>query len=78
VNDRWAGVGSTLPTESVARTEKVWGPSVSCAVVCGELQAAKAPESTRHSKLEPAFEEEKAKVGVGSLVVPEGPESIVV
>ena len=31
-----------------------------------------------HWKLEPASEEEKVKVGVGSLVRPEGPESMMV
>ena len=46
--------------------------------VSGELQAANEAESKLHWKLEPASEEEKLKVGVASLVSPEGPESIVV
>src|SRR5581483_5307400 len=70
--------GSVLPAASVARTKIVCEPSFSCAVVCGEPQAANDPESTRHSKLDPDSEEENAKVGVASLVVPAGPESIVV
>ena len=35
-------------------------------------------ESRRHSKLEPGSEEEKPNDGEGSLVGPDGPESIVV
>ena len=78
VKVREAGEGSVLPAGSIARTSRVCEPSASCAVVCGELQAAKAPVSTRHSKLEPVSEEENVKFGVGSLIVPVGPESIVV
>ena len=46
----------------------------------GEVQLAKAPESTRHLKLEPASELEKPKVGVESLILAPvaGPEAIVV
>ena len=49
-------------------------------MVFGELQGQSKAwlESILHSKLEPGSEEEKAKVGVASLVGPEGPESIVV
>jgi hypothetical protein len=78
LKEREAGERSVFPAGSIARTWKVWEPSASCAVVCGELQAANDPESTRHWKSEPASEEEKAKVGVGSLIVPLGPELIVV
>ena len=74
---RDAGVGSTLPAGSVARTSKVWAPSASVAVVSGVEQEPHAPPSTRHSKLEPAWSDENAKVGVVSLVGPEGPLSIV-
>jgi hypothetical protein len=74
---RLAGVGSTFPATSIARTWKLCAPSVSGAVVWGEVHAAKAPASTRHPKLAFSFAE-KAKVGVGSFVGPEGPESIVV
>ena len=41
-------------------------------------QAAAWFESRRHSKLDPGSEEEKPKTGLVSLVVPDGPESIVV
>ncbi len=47
-------------------------------VAPGPLQAAKAAASKRHSKLEPVSLEENPKVGVESLVVPVGPEVIVV
>ena len=40
VNVREAGVGSTFPAESLARTEKVWEPSARCEVVFGEVQGA--------------------------------------
>ncbi len=39
---------------------------------------ASATSTPVPTKLEPPSEEEKAKVGVGSLIAPEGPESIVV
>ena len=49
-----------------------------CGSPPGPLQGAKATASKRHSKLEPVSLEENPKVGVESLVVPEGPEVIVV
>ena len=78
LKERWAGVGSVLAAASVARTSKLWGPSVRVAVVSGEEQEAKLAESRRHWKPAPGSGEEKPKVGVGSPVAPEGPESIVV
>ena len=81
VNERVAGVASTLPAWSVARTEKVWAPWASAGGVWaapGPLQAAKAPESMLHWKVEFASLEEKPKVGVESLVGPLAPEEIVV
>ena len=60
----------------------MWAPWESAAVgvwvAPGPLQGAKAAESKRHSKVEPDWLEEKPKVGVESLVGPEGPEVIVV
>ena len=78
VKPRDAGVGSTLPAGSVARASNVWAPSASEAVVFGVEHEPQAPASTRHSKLEPAWLDENAKVGVASLVRPDGPLSIVV
>jgi len=76
VNRRWAGVGSTTPAELTARTRKVCEPSPSGTVVCGELQGANAAPSTEHWKVVRRSVEEKAKVGVGSVVTTAGPELI--
>src|SRR5918996_2667883 len=73
---RLAGLVSVLPAASVARTSNVCAPSDNAPVVCGEVQAAKAPASTRHWKLAPASLE-NPNVGVESLVRPVGPEVIV-
>ena len=54
VNARDAGVGSTFPAGSVARTSKVCAPSASDAVVTGVEHEPHTPPSTRHSKVEPA------------------------
>jgi hypothetical protein len=78
LNVRSAGVGSTLPARSIARTRKMWEPSESAGDVLGELQKEKAAESKRHWKLEPGSLEAKVKVGVRSLVGPAGPAVIVV
>jgi hypothetical protein len=78
VNDLLAGLGSMFPAASVARTSTVWPPSDSAGVVAGEVQEANAPKSTAHPNVEPPSLDEKVNVGVESLVVPVGPESIVV
>ena len=71
-----AGVGSTFPSASIARTAKVCWPGASV-YAAGEEQAAKAAPSSEHSKLEPPSEEAKAKLVDSALVVP-GPDEIVV
>ena len=48
---RLAGVGSTLPARSMARTSKVCGPSESAEVVNGVVHEANTPASTRHWKV---------------------------
>ena len=78
MNAREAGVGSVVPPASVARTLNVWAPIASWAMLLGDLQGANGLESILHAKLEPGFEDEKVKTGVGLLVGPEGPESILV
>ncbi len=78
VNDRVAGLASTLPAASVARTETLCEPSASAAVVHGLAQLTHEPESTRHWNVEPDSVAEKANVGVLSFVVPVGPELMVV
>ena len=75
---RWAGVGSVFPSASVARTRMLCGPSESCCVLKGEVQGVKATLSTEHSKVELGSLEEKVNVGWLSVVVPDGPKSIVV
>src|SRR5580765_579328 len=74
-----AGVASVLPASSIARTSKVWLPSVRA----GESESGlehdvQLPLSIRHSNVEPGSEELNVRVGV---VLPEGldgAESIVV
>src|SRR5436190_3660590 len=70
-------VGPKLPRASRARTWKVWAPSPRCVVVFGEAQAANEPPSSLHWSAEAPSFEWKVKVGVGSLVVPAGPESMI-
>ena len=53
VKVRLAGVRSTFPAASSARTSKVCEPSVSATVVNGEVQAVNAPPSTRHWNVAP-------------------------
>ena len=78
VNARVAGVTSVLPAASVARTDTEWGPSLRAVVVHGVVQSTHAPASTRHSKADASSLELNANVGVRLLVVPVGPELIVV
>ena len=73
-----AASGSTLPSASVARTSKLWGPSARAARVIGLVQGVKAPASTLHWKLELGLLEEKLIVGVGSFEAAGGGVSIVV
>src|SRR4051794_24058229 len=48
-----AGVGSTLPALSVARTLKVCGPGANPEYACGDVHAANAAWSSWHVKEEP-------------------------
>ncbi len=73
---RDGGAVSTLPTESNERTLKVCAPSASVGAVNGDSHGANAPESIAHSKLSPPPSALKLKSGDGSLVGPEGPESM--
>ena len=79
VNERVAGVWSAFPARSVAQTSKVWRPSLSVPVVNGveQSRAASVP-STRHLKLDRASFALNPNVAVLSVVVPDGPLSIVV
>ncbi len=82
VNVRLAGVGSVFLALSVARTSKLWLPTESGVEgvwrAPGPEQGANAWESKRQAKVEPDWLDENVKVGVVSVVAPEGPEVIVV
>ena len=57
-----AGVGSVLPGESVAVTEKVCVPSARFVRPAGEVQELDVPESRMHRKVEPVSVEPKEKL----------------
>ena len=76
---RDAGVASTFPAGSVARTSKVCAPSASDAVVSGvECTNPMRRRRPGTRSVEPAWSAENANVGVASFVGPDGPLSIVV
>ena len=79
---RLAGVGSGFFALSTARTSKLWEPSASGVegvwLAPGPERAANGSESKRHWKVEPDSLDAKLKVGVWSLVEPDGPPVIVV
>ena len=82
MNVRLAGVGSVFFALSVALTSKLWEPSESGVegvwLAPGPEQAANGWESKRHWKVELGWLEVKLKVGVRSVVGPDGPAVIVV
>jgi hypothetical protein len=73
-----AGLGSTLPAPSVARTENVWLRSARRPIVSGLEHAAQAPASTLHSNVGPGSLAENSKVGASSLDGSAGASSRVV
>ena len=78
LNDRFAGVASTLPAASLARTAKVWRPKESFFSVFRLEQDRNDPPSTLQRKLDPALLEATLNVGVRSRVFFFGPETILV
>ena len=79
VNDCVAGVASTLPAASMARTAMACMPSVRAFVVHGLVHRGPTRRSrSRHWNAAPLSLAVKAKVGVLSVVVPVGPDVIVV
>ena len=57
-----------LPAVSVARTSKVWLPAESPGeIVCGLVQDDQEPPSSRHSNVEPGFDDVKEKLGFASF-----------
>ncbi len=73
-----AGVASTFPAASIARTRNVCAPSESPANVAGEVHGAKAPVSTEHSNVAVASFEENVKTAFASLETASGSVTIVV
>ena len=76
VKVREAGVSSTLPAASLARTSNVWTLEAKPEYDFGEVHGAHSPASILHSKVAPASVAVKVKVGSGLVVIPDGPESI--
>ncbi len=63
-----AGVGSTFPATSLARTSKLCLPFFTFSV-SGEVHAWKGPSSSLHSNVEPASVEVNSKVAVFFFVL---------
>src|ERR687895_174543 len=78
VQEAIAGVPSTLPAASIARTRKVCGPTARAEYDLGEVQAANAAESSEHSNVEGASDEENENDAFVSVVVSGGCAVIVV
>ena len=73
-----AGVVSTFPSASVARTRKVCEATERLLRFRGLVQAAKAAPSSEHWKVEPALLEVKLKLALVWFVVAGGLAVIVV
>jgi hypothetical protein len=78
VHARVAGVGSALPTGSTARTSTLCEPSARPEYAFGDEHGAQAPPSRRHSNVAPESDDEKVRLAVVDVVVPDGPDSSVV
>jgi hypothetical protein len=72
-----AGVASTLPAASRARTSKVWAPVARPVSTCGLVVATNVPPSRRDSKVAVSFAANVKVATVEELTVG-GPELIVV
>ena len=77
VNVRVAGVASTLPAASLARTANVCWPSARFVYACGDVLVANAAPSRRHSNVAPGSLV-KANDAELEVMVPVGPLVIVV
>ena len=75
---RLAGVVSTFPKLSMARTLNSWAPAVTFVSSTGDEQELNVSVSMAHSKLEPGSVEENAKFAFVLAVIGCGPESIMV
>src|SRR4051794_40239866 len=67
VQTKVAGVASTLPTASVARTANACDPSARSERTKGEMQVAYAATSSLHSNDDPLSVDSKSNVGEGSF-----------
>ncbi len=76
---RVAGDASTLPAASTARNATLWAPPERPENAFGDVQSAKSPESSLHCSfaVSPGVPW-NVKVASAWLMVPEGPESIIV
>jgi len=77
VHDAVAGLASTLPAVSTARTENVCAPVDRLEYVCGEVHAANAAPSRLHWN-DPGSEAVKEIDAVGLATFPDGAEVTVV
>ena len=73
VQERVAGVASTLPAASFARTEKVWEPFARLEYAFGDVHAAHAPASSLHSNDDPASVALNPNEAEAELTEPVGP-----
>src|ERR671917_371365 len=78
VHARSAGVTSTFPAASFARTSNACDPTASPEYDRGETQTAHTDPSSRHSNVEPASGEENSNTAEAALTVPLGPLVITV
>ena len=73
-----AGVGSTFPAVSVARTSIVWAPTARPASPSGDAHAFQVPPSRRHWNVEPVSVAVNDTDAVVAVVDAAGPPVIVV
>src|SRR5206468_696427 len=77
VHVRVAGVASTFPDASTARTENLWEPDARPVCACGDEQVAKAAPSRLQAKVDPLSLDAKANE-TDWPDIPDGPDVIVV
>ena len=78
VHRKVAGVGSGVPSSSVATTEKSWTPTARPVYCAGEVQASGAALSSEHRKVDGSSVEKKPKLAVVSVVGSSGVPEITV
>jgi hypothetical protein len=73
-----AGVPSTFPARSLARTSNVWFPAVRLEKAMGLVQVANAAPSIRHSNVLPVSVDVNVKLAVVWFVGVGGPTLVIV